>query len=170
MIVRGILFALAALALASTGAAAQTPQQTLLGTFNDWSAYAAATSGGKVCFIISQPTRRAPEGLRRDPAYFFVTHRTGQGAVRNEISMQVGFPLQANSAAQVSVGSASFNLFTENERAWSDGRIDNDLISAMRAGADMTVRSTSGRGNVTTDTYSLRGVSAALDRINQECP
>lgn len=167
---RGILFTLAAFALAASTVHAQTPQQTPLGTFNDWAAYSADTAGGKTCFVISQPTRRAPEGLRRGDAYFFVTHRTGQNAVKNEISMQVGFPTQANSAAEVSVGNAQFRLFTADERAWSDGRIDGELVQAMRAGVDMSIRTTSGRGNVTTDTYSLRGVSAALDAINQACP
>ncbi len=166
---RGILIALMMLAIAPFGAAAQTAEQVPLGTFNDWSAYSANLPSGKVCFVISQPQARAPEGLRRDPAYFFVTHRPGE-SVRNEISMQVGFPTQANSAADVSVGDAAFKLFTENERAWSDGQSDGQFVEAMRRGSSMEVRTLSGRGNLTTDRYSLAGVSAALDRINQECP
>ncbi len=163
------LTALSAFLLLSSAALAQAPQQTPLGTFNDWSAYTANTGNGKVCFIISQPKSRAPEGLRRDPAYFFITHRPGD-RVKNEISMQVGFPMRPSSTADVAVGSAGFKLFTENERAWSDGQNDQQLVGAMRSGANMTVKSTSGRGNVTTDTYSLSGITAALERINRECP
>jgi hypothetical protein len=163
------LFALTAILVATSAASAQAPQQTSLGTFNDWSAYSASLPNGKVCFVIAQPKSRAPEGLNRDPAYFFITHRPGD-KVKNEVSMQSGFPLQANGAAEVSVGSDSFRLFTENERAWSDGQNDQKLVGAMRGGSSMTVKSTSSRGNVTTDTYSLSGISAAMDRINQECP
>jgi invasion protein IalB len=163
------LLALAAISISASVASAQAPQQTSLGTFNDWSAYSATLPNGKVCFIISQPKTRAPEGLKRDPAYFFVTHRPGD-KVKNEISMQSGFPMKAEGAAEVQVGAANFRLFTENERAWSDGQSDQQLVAALRGGSSMTVKSTSGRGNVTTDTYSLAGISAALDKINQECP
>ena len=34
----------------------------------------------------------------------------------------------------------------------------------------MTVEGTSKRGTMTTDTYSLSGVTAALDKIATECP
>ena len=39
----------------------------------------------------------------------------------------------------------------------------------MRKGADLTVRGTSSRGTQSTDQYSLKGVSQALDRAEQEC-
>jgi hypothetical protein len=34
----------------------------------------------------------------------------------------------------------------------------------------MVIKGTSARGNVTTDTYSLSGVTAGINRINQLCP
>ncbi len=43
------------------------------------------------------------------------------------------------------------------------------MVQAMRGGSQLTVRSTSLRGNVTTDTYSLTGLGQALDRVAQEC-
>jgi invasion protein IalB len=42
------------------------------------------------------------------------------------------------------------------------------LIAAMRAGSDMRVQATSGRGNTTSYTFSLRGITAALTSI-QNC-
>ena len=36
-------------------------------------------------------------------------------------------------------------------------------------GADATVRGESGRGTKTTDVFSLKGISQALDRTAQEC-
>jgi hypothetical protein len=44
------------------------------------------------------------------------------------------------------------------------------LVAAMRSGSTMSVQGTSSRGTVSTDTYSLSGVSAALDAIAKECP
>ena len=43
------------------------------------------------------------------------------------------------------------------------------MVDAMRKGADLTVRSTSGRGTQSTDQYSLKGLAQALDRAEQEC-
>ncbi len=157
-----------ALIVSTSMASAQGAGQKLLGQFNDWSAYQATTDKGKLCFIISQPTKREPAGLNRDPAYFFITHRPGDN-VRNEISVQVGFPLREGSTADTVVGSDKFSLITQNDRAWSNGQDDSKLVAAMRRGANVTVTSVSGRGNQTKDTYSLRGISAALDKINQEC-
>jgi hypothetical protein len=140
----------------------------LLGQFTDWSAYTATTDKGKVCFAISQPKKRLPDGLKRDPAYFFVTDRPAD-KVRNEISLQIGFPAKAGSTAALAIGTANFDLVTEGERAWSNGRDDARIIDGMRKAADMSIKTTSGRGNVTTDTYSLKGLSQAIDRIGQEC-
>lgn len=164
---RRILLALSFIALGQTAALAQQGQQ-LLGQFNDWSAYTAGSGAQKVCFVISQPKSRAPEGLKRDPGYFFITHRPGD-KVRNEVSAQVGFPMKAGSTAGLTVAGANFALVTSAERAWSNGQDDGKIVDAMRRGTDLVLKSTSGRGNVTTDTYSLKGISAALDRINQEC-
>ncbi|MBN8965564.1 MAG: hypothetical protein J0H89_09345 [Rhizobiales bacterium] len=43
------------------------------------------------------------------------------------------------------------------------------LVEAMRKGADMVVKATTSRGTQTTDTFSLKGATQALDRAAQEC-
>jgi hypothetical protein len=161
------LSAISVLALAGTAGAA--PSQQLLGQFTDWAAYSATTPSGKVCFVISQPKKREPSGLSRDPAYVFVSNRPAD-KVHNEFSMQAGFPLKSGTPAILTIGSDSFSLVTQGERAWTNGRDDPKIVASMRAGADMTIKSTSTHDHVTTDTYSLSGVSAALDRIDKECP
>jgi hypothetical protein len=71
----------------------------------------------------------------------------------------------------VTIGTQSFALFGQGEQAWTrDGNGDAQLVKAMRAGATMVVKGTSARGTLTTDTYSLKGVSAALDAIDKACP
>jgi hypothetical protein len=39
----------------------------------------------------------------------------------------------------------------------------------MKSGAALTVKGTSWRGTVTTDTYSLKGLSAAMAKIDEAC-
>jgi hypothetical protein len=167
MIKRRLVLALFLTAHAPDVSTAQSGQQ-LLGTFSDWSAYSASGASGKVCFAISQPKTRSPEGLNRDPAYFFVSHRPGEG-VRNEISVQTGFPLRPGSTVDIDIKGAPFSLVTQEQRGWSNGQDDSRIVDSMKAAGDMTVKSTSGRGNITTDTYSLRGVSAALDAAQAAC-
>lgn len=163
-------FALAAAAISlamAGGAAAQTA--TALGQFRDWGAYVADGSGGKVCYALSQPKSMEPRNVNRDPVYFFVTSRPGQG-VKNEVSVVIGYPFGAESRASAQVGSDSFTLFTKDDGAWVENAAEESrLVAAMRAGATMIVKGTSQRGTNTSDTYSLSGISAALDKIAEEC-
>jgi hypothetical protein len=39
----------------------------------------------------------------------------------------------------------------------------------MRKGADVVIKGTTSRGTQTTDTFSLKGITQAVDRAAQEC-
>jgi invasion protein IalB len=43
------------------------------------------------------------------------------------------------------------------------------MVDAMRNGADLVLKSVSTHGTKTTDTYSLRGLDQALDKVAEEC-
>ena len=58
---------------------------------------------------------------------------------------------------------------SENEAFIETSSEEQRLINAMRRGADMRVSAVSQRGTATSYVISLRGVSAALDRVAQEC-
>ncbi|MFD1331010.1 invasion associated locus B family protein [Methylopila musalis] len=172
---RSALFATLALALgASSGALAQgapAAQPVELGKFNAWTAYSAPAKNGKVCYALSQPSARKPGGLNRDPAYLFISNRPREN-VRNEVSVIIGFRAKADSKVEVAIPRAgSFELYAREDGAFAQSVEDEaKLVRAMRgAGGNMTLKTTSARGNVTTDTYSLAGISAALDRIDREC-
>lgn len=157
-----------ACAAAAPAAAQGQPQSKAVAQFGDWSVY-VSTSSPKVCYAISQPKTRAPEGLKRDPAYFFISTRPGEN-VKNEVTVTVGFPLKDGSDATLTVGAATLQLYTKDQGAWVRNVADEaKLVEAMKRGKDLTVASTSLRGNVTTDKYSLVGLSQALDRVAQEC-
>ena len=155
--------------VAAPAAAQGQGQSKAVAQFGDWSVY-VSTASPKVCYAISQPKSRAPEGLKRDPAYFFVSTRPGEN-VKNEVTVTVGFPLKEGSDATLAVGNGmTLQLYTKDEGAWVRNVADEaKLVDAMRRGKDLTVASTSLRGNVTTDKYSLVGIGQALDRVAQEC-
>ena len=43
------------------------------------------------------------------------------------------------------------------------------MVAALRKGGKLVVTSDSGRGTKTTDTYSLKGLGEALDKVTAEC-
>lgn len=156
------------LVLAGTGmAAAQTVR--LLGDFNAWSAYAASDGGGPVCFALTKPTAVTPTPEGYDQGYLYVTHRPGEG-LRNEISLVAGVELAPDSTATVSVGGASFLLFTQGDAAWLDDPAQSEaLASAIRAGSTLSIEATSAAGIRFTQNFSLSGATASSQAIGSEC-
>ena len=61
-------------------------------------------------------------------------------------------------------------MYTQNDGAWVKNAADEArMVEAMRKGADVVVKATTSKGTQTTDTFSLKGISQALDRVAQEC-
>jgi invasion protein IalB len=152
-----------------TAAAAAPAQPTLLGQYADWGAYTATPDGKKVCFSIAKPKSSTtnPAGRKRDPAYVFISTRPSEN-VRNEISVVIGYPFKGDATAEI--GTTKFAMYTQNDGAWIKNVAEEArLIDAMRKGADLTIKGVSTRGTQSTDTYSLKGLTQAMDRVAQEC-
>ena len=60
--------------------------------------------------------------------------------------------------------------FGNNKAFKKNVDLEYALVEAMRRGTKLTIKATSMRGNLTTDTYSLSGIGGALDRVKKECP
>ena len=152
-------------------AMAQGDQPTLLGQYADWSAYTASPAGKKICFALAKPksSQTNPPNRPRDPAYLFISTRPAEN-VRNEVSVIIGYPFKPSTDATAEIGTAKFAMYTQNDGAWIKNVAEEArMIEAMRKGADLTVKGTSGRGTQTTDQFSLKGLSQALDRAEAEC-
>jgi invasion protein IalB len=155
-------FALPALAQAPAGPA-------LVAQYGDWGVYVSQAARTKICYALSQPKDRQPATLKRDPGYFFVSTRPGEN-VKNEVSIIAGFTIKDGSDATADIGGTAFTLYTKSDSAWVRNIAEEvRLVEALRRGRDLTVKSTSARGNATTDKYSLTGFAQALDRVAQEC-
>lgn len=152
-------------------AAAAEAKPTLLGQFGEWGAYTATPNGKKICFIIAKPSssETKPPNRPRNQPYVFISTRPADKVV-NEVSISVGYPFKAESEATATVGTTSFELYTQGDGAWiKNVAEESHMVDAMRQGDTMVVKGESGKGTSTTDTYSLKGVPEALDRIAQEC-
>lgn len=146
-------------------------QAVLLGQFGDWGAYKAEPGGKKVCFALSKPTSAVtePAGRNRDPSYAFVSTRPAE-KVKNEVSVIVGYPQKAGYDATALIGSASYVLYTQDDGAWVKNAAEEPkMVDAMRKGSELVIKSESSHGTKTTDTYSLKGISDALEKVAQEC-
>ncbi len=162
--------AFAVLAIATTSAAAQQEPAQRVETIQDWSVYTANTAGGRICFAASQPVNTEPTEVNRDAIYFMLTNYPLRGAV-NEASIIIGYPFEVDSTVTVTIDNdESFVFFTIDDGAWlQDLTQETALVVAMQRGIEMVVRGRSQRGTNTVDTYSLRGVTAAINRAAAEC-
>jgi hypothetical protein len=159
--------AAAGLALAGSVALAQTVKS--VGTFSSWTAFTHGEAASLLCFATAQPTKQEPAGAKRSPAFVYVSSWPKDG-VKAEVSVRVGYPLRGGSEVTMAVSGASFKLFVHNDRAYiADAGEELKLLDAMRKGSTMTVVGTSERGTTTTDTYSLAGISQALQAVATTC-
>jgi len=152
-------------------APAAAPQPTFLGQYGDWGAYWATPGGRKLCFALAKPasSQSNPAGRPRDPAFVFISTRP-QEKVKDEFSVIAGYPFKPNADATLEIAGANYALYTQGDGAWIKNAAEEArLVDAMRKGSDLVVKGTSSRGTTTTDTFSLKGLGQALDRVSQEC-
>ena len=156
---------------AAAAAAAGGAEPTLIGQFGTWGAYTAMPNGKKVCFALAKPasSKTNPPNRPRDPAYAFVSTRPAEKVV-NEVSIMIGYMLKPGSESSLEVGGASYAMYTQGDGLWIKNAAEEDrMVDAMRKSADVTVKGISAKGTETTDTFSLKGLSQALDRLAQDC-
>ena len=155
----------------AAAAAAGGAEPVLIGQFGTWGAYMATPNGKKVCFALAKPSssKTNPPNRPRDPAYAFVSTRPSE-KVFNEVSVMIGYALKPGSESTLEVGGASYAMYTQGDGLWIKNAAEEErMVEAMRRAADAVVKGVSAKGTETTDTFSLKGLSQALERIAQDC-
>jgi hypothetical protein len=141
--------------------------QEWIGTFGDWNAFRATVDGKVVCYMSSTPLDMEPKNQRRGAAYVRVTR---EAVKREALSIVPGYTIEAEGNAVVLIDNAEFRM-----RASPNGAVsptpaqDQSMVRAMIAGSRMVVRTMSGRGTNSTDTYSLTGFTAANTAMGLSC-
>ena len=197
----------AALALASAAAEAapkkadkankdEAAKPSLVASFGDWNVFVGKAGKGRICYTLAQPKTREPAGMKRDPAYAFISNRPAEG-VRNEVSFIMGFDVSAGTEAEAKadtkpagkpsrsdakskkaiaapvalVDENSFDLLPKGGNLWvKNAAREGMLIAEMKKGETLEIRAFSLKGNGSTDSYSLAGFSQAMERLQKECP
>jgi hypothetical protein len=146
-------------------------EPTLIGQFGTWGAYSATPNGKRVCFALAKPSssKTNPPNRPRDPAYAFISTRPAE-KVTNEVSVMIGYALKPGSESTLEVGGASYAMYTQGDGLWIKNAAEEEqMVQAMRRSADAVIKGTSAKGTETTDTFSLKGLAQALDKIAQDC-
>lgn len=171
-----------AIALAGTTALAQDESTNRVAAKTDWSVFVEADP--KECWGVSSPkeTVNTKDGrvvaVKRGDILLLITFRPGSGSV-GELSFTGGYPFAEGSTVNLDIGGNSFELFTKNLLndkkenvgwAWAASSGDDaKIITAMKRGADAVLTARSSRGTQTKDTFSLLGLTAALEEAEKRC-
>jgi hypothetical protein len=146
-------------------------EPTLIGQFGTWGAYTATPNGKKVCFALAKPSasKTNPANRPRDPAYAFVSTRPAE-KVTNEVSIMIGYTLKPGSESTLEVGGGTYAMYTQGDGLWIKNAAEEErMVEAMRKSADVVVKGVSAKGTETIDTFSMKGLAQALDRLAQDC-
>ncbi|WP_407149679.1 invasion associated locus B family protein [Bradyrhizobium sp. ORS 86] len=152
-------------------AAAGGAEPTLIGQYGTWGAYTASPNGKKVCFALAKPSasKTNPPNRPRDPAYAFISTRPAEKVV-NEVSVMIGYTLKPGSESTIQVGGGTYAMYTQGDGLWIKNAAEEErMVEAMRKAGEATVKAISAKGTETTDTFSLKGLSQALDRLAHDC-
>ena len=141
--------------------AASALAQTVVSSFQNWTAATYQEPTGTVCYAFA----RSAAGSHPD-ALLTVVHRP-QG--RDQVALRIGRSLPRNAEVTVTVGTTNLSFYTAEGTAFA--RNGRAVVAAFRKGRSAVVKSPSGNNRRTTsDTFSLAGFGPAYAAINRECP
>ncbi len=158
-------------AAAQTGATDEKIIPVPLAKHGVWSAYKYETPiEGQVCYAVTSPIEEKGDYTERGDVLLFVTTRTTENVPRR-VTIVTGYTYLSGSIAQANVGTQKFALQTRNTVASARDTVANEtMIKAMKAGTNMKVGGRSSRRTLTTDTYSLIGLTRTIAAIDKACP
>ena len=153
--------------LAPQAASAAAPKA--IGAYKDWSVFVRETDGDRICFAATEAKDKSPKSVNHGDVFFLVASWKS-GAAVNQPSLMTGYNMKDAPSPTLRVGSEKWRMYVSDNEAFIESANDEQtLVSAMRRGANMRVSAVSSRGTATRYVISLRGISAALDRVIAAC-
>ena len=128
-----------------------------LTTDNDW------------CYIGSLPIKSdLPDTKKRGENYILVYKIIGSD--QNIVQVEAGYQYNLDKDIIVKIDNTSFEFYStedSSETAWTDN--DEKVIYAMKKGLELVLIGQSNRGTMTNDTYTLKGFTSAINKLNEDC-
>ena len=151
----------------STTAVANEPK--LVSKHGNWATYSRHDGDNKICYALSEPQNKSPKSVRHGDIYFMVANWKS-GAALEQPSFLAGYNLKTTSPPKARIGSSNYRMYvSQNEAFIEDGSDEKALVKNMRAGSSMRVEAVSQRGTAVTYSFSLSGVTAALNAARSAC-
>ena len=121
------------------------------------------------CYIGSLPiSSDLPETKKRGENYILVYKIIGSD--ENIVQVEAGYQYNLDENIVVKIDDTSFKFYStedSSETAWTDN--DDKVIYAMKKGLELVLSGQSSRGTITNDTYTLKGFTAAINKLNKDC-
>ncbi|HEU0118233.1 MAG TPA: hypothetical protein VFR09_06320 [Alphaproteobacteria bacterium] len=169
---RFIIAAILITGLTGPALAATASAQKPLGTFGAWQTYSYNEGGQPVCYMVKAAKIPAPKNkkFRRGPAFLMITHRPSENST-DVVSYTAGYNLKPSSDVKVTIGRASFDLFSQKDAAWSrDAHTDHLLATAIRSNTNMKIVGIPAQNvSAITDTLDIKGAAQAYQAIGKAC-
>lgn len=148
-------------------AAASSP--SLQGSYGDWRVYSRYDGAQRLCYVVSDAKTKAPSSVRHGDIHFLVANWKS-GAATEQPSFMADFSLKSDRAPTVKIGSANYPMYvSRNEAFIADNSSETNLVDKMRTGSTMKINAMSQRGTNVSYTFSLKGITAALDKAKKAC-
>ena len=142
--------------------------QSTIGTFGDWTAFSRGSGKGKVCYLGASPNKAEGKYSKRGDVYALVTHRPADKSL-GVVSIEAGYTYKKGSEVTLTIDGKARQLYTNGGQAWAFEKDDPLIVAAMKAGKTLIVKGVSSRGTKTTDSYRLKGFTAAFKAISKAC-
>jgi Invasion associated locus B (IalB) protein len=138
--------------------------------FTDWALHTTGEGGQKLCFAATVLKQPGTGPTKRTDSVLYISAWPKDG-IKSEISIKLGYAAKNASGAKATVGKDSFKLFIKDERAYvADATQELKLLDVMKKGAKLVVEATAENGSIVSDTYSLSGITQALQAQAAACP
>ena len=147
------------------GHAASGPKS--MGKFEDWQAATHDEGGQTTCyaFVRASPAGSGMPG--RGDVVLTVTDRPG--TARDAVAVSMGYALSTTATVTMQVDAAKVAFYTDGKRN-AFARDGHAAIVAMGHGSRAVVHAPGPHGAEVTDSFSLRGFSAAYAAVTKSCP
>jgi hypothetical protein len=143
--------------------AANAPKS--IGKFEEWQAATHVEAGQTVCYAFTRVQSSSPSLPGRGDVVLTVTQRPSG---RDAVAITAGFPYAANAEVMVSVDRMELPFYTSGRSAFA--RDGHAVTAAFDKGRLAVAKSPGPKAVTVSDTFGLRGFSAAYAAINKACP
>ncbi|MDC0060483.1 invasion associated locus B family protein [Pelagibacteraceae bacterium] len=121
------------------------------------------------CYIGSLPIKSdLPETKKRGENYILVYKIIGSD--ENIVQVEAGYQYNLDKDIMVKIDDTFFKFYStedSSDTAWTDN--DDKVIYAMKKGLELVLSGQSSRGTTTNDTYTLKGFTVAINKLNEDC-